>query len=169
MLELFEHLFGFGPFAPVGGNNSRAVVFLLRPFRTGRRGFGSGRLDFGAPLHLIDNLNIAEAQFGKAVIENPLFAGVEVASGFLLKHCEQVDGMAGQGQIDFRLFVLFAEVQQAELNLGLHQDGFDQKREVSRWNGKVYAGVCHTNHNGIAIVESRHTGDGPVFGSGREI
>ncbi len=142
MLEFVEHLLGFRPLTAVGGDNQGAVVFFLRVDR---------RDGFVFALLFIGDLNETEAELGDAVFEETLFFGGQIAFGFFLKHAQQIDGMAGQGQVHFDLVVLSTKVEQAELHLRLHEDGFNEKQEICRRNGEV-GGVCHTKDNVIATA-----------------
>jgi len=148
MLELVEHLLGFGPLAAVGGDDERAVILFLFLGERDLNGRGFGGRDHGFVFAIfpVGDLNKAEAEFGNAIFEEAMLFGGEVALSFFLQHAEQVDGMAGQGQVEFWLFVaVFSEVEQAELHLGLHQDRFDEEEEVRRRDGEI-GRICHTKN-----------------------
>ncbi len=102
-----------------------------------------------ALLYLVRDLNEPEPELGKAVLDEALLFDVEIAPCLLLNHRKHVDGVPGQREIGFvRLLVLFAEAEESELNLRLHQDGLDEKGEVRGRNGIVAGkiGVVHRNH-----------------------
>ena len=150
MLEFFEHLLGSGPLAAVGSDDQRTVVVLLRGTGDLRR---PSRIGFVFAFLFVRDLNEAEAELGDAIFEQALLFGREIASGFFLEHPEQVNGMPCQRQVHFVLVVAFLEFQQAQLHLGLHENGFDEEQEISRWDGKI-GSVCHTNDNVIAMAGS---------------
>lgn len=71
-----------------------------------------------------------EAELGETVFNKALFFECEIASSLLLQHGEQINGMAGDGQVGFGFLLVVFEIDEAELHLGLHHDGFDEERET---------------------------------------
>src|SRR6185312_16262163 len=80
VLEIIEHLVGFGPFPAARRDDERWFVARLR----------STRLRTGALLQLVQNLDIAETKFGKPVLQKPLLLDREIAPGLLIQDAKQV-------------------------------------------------------------------------------
>ena len=145
MLELLEHLLGLGSLTTVGRNDARPLV-----------SGSAGRLNSGSFFQLIGDLDVAEPKFGEPVLYQPLLFDGQVALRLLLQHRENVDGMASQRQIGLRrVFVFFAQIEQTELELGLHQDGFNEKGETRWGNRNFVGGFSGLGHNPPSYIFGR--------------
>jgi tetrapyrrole methylase family protein / MazG family protein len=129
VLELVEHLLGFCSLTAVGRNDTGTLV-----------GGSARRLNSRSFFQLISNLDEAEPKLSEPVLDKPLLLNCEVALGLLLQHGENVNRMAGQREIGlWRLFIFLAQIEQTELELRLHQDGFNQEGET-RWGDRNFVG-----------------------------
>lgn len=145
MLELVEHLLGLCSLTAVGRNDARALV----------SGF-AGRLNSRSLFQLIGHLHVAEPKLGEPVLDEPLLLNREIALRLLLQHRENVDGMASQGEIGLRrVFIFLAQIEQTELELRLHQDGFNQEGETRWGNRNFVGGFSALGHNSPSYIFGR--------------
>ena len=111
----------------------------------------------------VGDLYIAKAKFCQAVFYEALFLYREVAARLFLQHAKEIDRVPGQWQIGLEVFFLVSQLQQPELHLGLHENGFDQKFKAGRRYRKILrsgAAVCHTTFlfyfEGKVLMRSRY-------------
>lgn len=120
----------------------RRAAYRARAADGGHAGTGSRAQHRDLQAHLrsrwlLAGLDEAKTQFGKGVVERPLFFHGQIAFGLLLQHREQIDVVPGHDEVGTLLFrflslTLSAEPQHSEAQLGLQTKRIHQKIESGR-------------------------------------